>query len=133
MYAVLAVLLVGVLVAVVVLRISVPGVEDASTTESFRPLPRGGVDPDDVLDVRFDPAVRGYRMAQVDGVLERLVDEIRLRDAEIRLRDAQIARLRGEAADPGPGHEHEREHEPEREHEQEPDPVVEEASDRGHH
>lgn len=130
MYAVLAVLLVGVLVAVVVLRISVPGVEDASTTESFRPLPRGGVDPDDVLDVRFDPAVRGYRMAQVDGVLERLVDEIRLRDAE-------IARLRGEARDPGPENETEHDHHHDQEHElaheQEPARAAEEVSDRGHH
>ncbi len=89
-YLILAVVAVGLLAAVVVQRVTLPGVEDAVGTESFQPLPRGGVDPGDLDSLRFDPALRGYRMAQVDGVLERLVEELRLRDAEIaRLRDLQ--------------------------------------------
>lgn len=88
-YVALTVVLVGLVVAVVVQRVGLPGVEPPVTTESFTPLPRGGVDLDAITELRFDPALRGYRMSQVDEVVDRLVDEIRLRDAE-------IARLRGE-------------------------------------
>jgi DivIVA domain-containing protein len=86
---VLAVLLVGLGAAVLVGKVPSPGVLPAVTTESFSPLPRGGVDPEEVGDLRFDQALRGYRMSQVDSVIERLVDELRARDAE-------IARLRGQ-------------------------------------
>ena len=44
---------------------------------------------DAVHGLRFDQAVRGYRMAQVDVALARLADELADRDAE-------ITRLRGE-------------------------------------
>ncbi len=87
--AVVAVLLVGTATAWAVGRVDVPGVPEAVTTESARPLPAGPLDPGDVHDVRFDQAVRGYRMAQVDEALARLESELRERDAEIaRLRDA---------------------------------------------
>lgn len=95
-YAILAVIVVALLAAVVVQRVTLPGVPDAVGTESFdgrsleaaHGLQRGGVDLEQVAQVRFDPALRGYRMAQVDQVIDRLVDEIRERDTE-------IARLRG--------------------------------------
>ncbi|AXH97638.1 DivIVA domain-containing protein [Ornithinimicrobium avium] len=87
--AVVVVLLVGAAAAWVVGRADVPGVAEAVTTESARPLPAGPLDADDVHDVRFDQAVRGYRMAQVDDALARLGQELRDRDVEIaRLRDA---------------------------------------------
>lgn len=87
--AVAAVLLVGAATAWVVSRVDVPGVAEAMTTESASPLPAGPLDPDDVHDVRFDQAVRGYRMAQVDEALARLGRELQDRDAEIaRLREA---------------------------------------------
>lgn len=89
---IVGVLLLGVVAAVVALRSGVPGVPDPVTTESFEPLPRGGVEPDRVLDLRFDQAVRGYRMSQVDAVLDRLAEELRERDAE-------IVRLRAELAE----------------------------------
>jgi DivIVA domain-containing protein len=41
--------------------------------------------------VRFSPALRGYRMDEVDDVLDRVTEELRVRDAE-------IARLREELA-----------------------------------
>lgn len=85
------VLVLGLVAAVVVLRSGVPGVPDPVTTESFEPPPRGGVEPDRLTDLQFDQAVRGYRMSQVDTVLDRLADELRERDAEIE-------RLRGELA-----------------------------------
>lgn len=39
--------------------------------------------PSDVERVRFDLALRGYRMDQVDEVLDRLADELTARDARI--------------------------------------------------
>lgn len=87
--AVVGVLLVGALVAWGVSRVDVPGVAPAVTTESARPIPAGPLDADDVHAVRFDQAVRGYRMSQVDEALARLGQELLERDAEIaRLRTA---------------------------------------------
>lgn len=43
--------------------------------------------PEDVQQVRLDLAFRGYRMDQVDAVLERLAEDLATRDREIdRLR-----------------------------------------------
>jgi len=36
---------------------------------------------DDLLDVRFSTALRGYRMDEVDELLDRLSEELRARDA----------------------------------------------------
>lgn len=89
---VLLVLALGALAAVLVLRTGVPGVPEPVTTESHEPLPRVGVRPADLTGVRFDQVLRGYRMEQVDDVLDRVAEELRDRDAE-------IARLRGELAE----------------------------------
>ncbi|MGC5584304.1 DivIVA domain-containing protein [Ornithinimicrobium sp. W1679] len=99
--AVVAVLALGAGLAWLVARADVPGVPPAVTTESAVPLPAGPLGPDAVHGLRFDQAVRGYRMAQVDAALRRLAEEL----AD---RDAQIARLRGEPGErPAPeGHEH---------------------------
>ena len=87
---VLAVLLLGAVAAWAVARADVPGVSAPVDTQSAQPLPEGPVGPDDVHDLRFDQAVRGYRMGQVDRALARWADELAVRDAE-------IARLRGES------------------------------------
>ncbi|HSP59889.1 MAG TPA: DivIVA domain-containing protein [Ornithinimicrobium sp.] len=92
--AVVAVLALGAGLAWLVVRTDVPGVPEAVTTESAAPLPVGPVGPDQVHGLRFDQAVRGYRMAQVDEALRRLADELADRDAEIAL-------LRGDAAGHG--------------------------------
>ncbi|MGN6721056.1 MAG: DivIVA domain-containing protein [Marmoricola sp.] len=39
-------------------------------------LPEEGISGDDVRDVRFSTAMRGYRVAEVDEVLQRLAEEI---------------------------------------------------------
>ncbi|MGF7236307.1 MAG: DivIVA domain-containing protein, partial [Frankia sp.] len=57
-------------------------------------LPDDGLEPGDVLGARFDLALRGYRMSEVDAVLERLAGELARRDAE-------IARLRSSGGLPG--------------------------------
>ncbi len=47
----------------------------------------------DVIDVRLPVALRGYRFAETDALLDRL-------SVELRQRDAEIARLREQAAPP---------------------------------
>jgi DivIVA domain-containing protein len=46
-------------------------------------LPAGRIPPEAVDRTRFGLAFRGYRMAEVDDVLDRLRDELAGRDAEI--------------------------------------------------
>ena len=46
-------------------------------------LPSGDVDRAGVDGLRFTLALRGYRMDEVDDVLDRLVDELERRDARI--------------------------------------------------
>ncbi|HVL86129.1 MAG TPA: DivIVA domain-containing protein [Pseudonocardia sp.] len=53
-------------------------------------LPAGEIGGDDVRELRFQQVVRGYRMAEVDWVLDRLADELdRLTDE----RDGLVGRL----------------------------------------
>ncbi|MGD8148624.1 DivIVA domain-containing protein [Ornithinimicrobium sp. Y1694] len=90
---VVVVLLLGAGAAWLVSRVDVPGVAAPVQTQSAEPLRPGALNAEDVHDVRFDQAVRGYRMSQVDAALARLADEL----AD---RDEQIARLRAHV-DPG--------------------------------
>lgn len=46
-------------------------------------LPDGEVHADEVAAVRFTTALRGYRMAEVDAVLDRLTAELEARDERI--------------------------------------------------
>lgn len=85
---ILLVLVAGLAVAAVMGRFG-GFLDDPVGTSAFETLPEGVVNSDDVAALRFDQTVRGYRMGQVDDVLDRLrvaLDE----------RDAEIARLRAE-------------------------------------
>jgi DivIVA domain-containing protein len=80
--------------------------------EELAPLPRGatptqlpvdGITGDDVREVRFPQAVRGYRMADVDWVLDRLADELdrvgtESADLRTRLRELESRVPAGEPA-----------------------------------
>jgi DivIVA domain-containing protein len=57
--------------------------------------PDGSLRADDVDSVRLPVALRGYRFAETDLLLDRLAGELRARDEE-------IARLRGRAPAPSP-------------------------------
>lgn len=96
---VLTVLVVGLLTAALVWAVGArPGslsdqaLADPTSSSPYAGLPDGPVVTDTVRDLRFDQVLRGYRMDQVDEVLDRLVDELRQRDHEIE-------RLRGEGGD----------------------------------
>lgn len=67
--------------------------EDPTGTSPFESLPRGVVTAEDIEQVRFDQTLRGYRMGQVDEVLDRL-------RAELQARDDEIAMLRADGTRP---------------------------------
>ncbi len=91
------ILLVGVVVvcAVVamVLGLAGGGLGRPTSSLSHEPLPEDAIADDDFDDLVFDVAARGYRMSQVDGVIDRL-------RRELREKDEQIAVLQGEDAEP---------------------------------
>ncbi len=55
----------------------------APIDRNFLGLPDERISPDDVAGVRFSLTVRGYRMSEVDEVLDRLAWELSQRDAHI--------------------------------------------------
>ena len=74
---------------------------DATTTMSHVPLPDDQLTPDDIDALLFDTAMRGYRMSQVDAVIDRLRREIGDLDDELsRARQAGRA-LATTATSPG--------------------------------
>lgn len=87
---ILAVLVVavGLAVAVAIGRIPVTGMDTPTHTSPYEGLSDGPVTDEDLEQLRFDQTMRGYRMSQVDRVIDRLRDELMERDHE-------IARLRG--------------------------------------
>lgn len=74
--------------AAVLLTRDGPVLADAPPDAADVLLPEGPVRPEDVAAVRFSLAPRGYRMSEVDEVLERLA-------AELADRDRRLARLEG--------------------------------------
>jgi DivIVA domain-containing protein len=79
---VLILLAVGAVVAVVTGRVT-GGMGPATSSRPYRGLPEGPVLATDVDAVRFSLGLRGYRMDEVDAVLDRLREEIRERDEEL--------------------------------------------------
>ncbi len=68
------ILLIGAVVAVVLGRTGTMSVEMAEPARPLAPLqlPDGPLGPDDLALVRLDRSIRGYRMDQVDDLLDRL-------------------------------------------------------------
>ncbi|HEV7824204.1 MAG TPA: DivIVA domain-containing protein [Mycobacteriales bacterium] len=67
------------------------GLDPANPDSAPYDLPQDAeVTPADVGAVRFDVVLRGYRMDQVDAVLERLSDDLRVRDETIRALRAEV-------------------------------------------
>ena len=50
---------------------------DPTSSRSFGGLPAGALAVDDLAHLRFDQALRGYRMDEVDGVIDALSARIR--------------------------------------------------------
>lgn len=88
----LALATVGVVGAVAAGRIT-GGLEAPTTSLPRRPLPADDLVPPDVDAVRFSLGLRGYRMDEVDAVLDRLRDELAERDRRI----AELTAAAGDA------------------------------------
>ncbi|MFC7595195.1 cell division protein DivIVA [Terrabacter sp. GCM10028922] len=76
-------------VVALVLGLAGGGLGRTSASLSHEPLPDEPIRDADFDDLVFDVGARGYRMSQVDGVIDRLRRELREKDEE-------IAVLRGE-------------------------------------
>lgn len=77
------------------------GMRDPETSVPDVGVPGDRLSDADVGDLRFAVGLRGYRMDQVDAVLDRVATELRTRTtelaertAELAERDAEIARMR---------------------------------------
>jgi DivIVA domain-containing protein len=84
---------IGVVAAVVVGAVRGDLAEPASSLPPSG-LPEGDLTTDDLEAVRFSLGFRGYRMDEVDEVLERVTAELARRDAELARRDAELVELR---------------------------------------
>jgi hypothetical protein len=90
LYALLAIIVVAGLFALAVFVLP-KGEQIAPPAPDARPwevLPDRQLRPEDVVAARLPVALRGYRFAETDLLLDRLTEELRIRDDE-------IARLRG--------------------------------------
>ncbi|NED98087.1 DivIVA domain-containing protein [Phytoactinopolyspora alkaliphila] len=84
MYVVFTVVAAAVVFAVVAVTLGRGDLLDREPPHSGGPeLGEQPVRPRDLADLRFSVVARGYRMDQVDQVIERLGDEITWRDARI--------------------------------------------------
>lgn len=72
-----------------------PGLVPAEPDGRARPLPNDrSLHEDDLREVRFDLAFRGYRMGQVDRVLRRTAYDLGYKDEMIAVLEAEVAALR---------------------------------------
>ena len=82
LFTLLTLAVLGVIAAVASGKIT-GGLEEPSTSLPARGLPEGSVTPESLGAVRFSPALRGYRMQEVDVVLDQLGAELARRDRDI--------------------------------------------------
>lgn len=75
------------------------GLKEAPPDQAEPFLPMGRLLPADVDGARFGLVLRGYRMSEVDDVLDRLAAELTARDGELARRERELAGLRGQLAE----------------------------------
>jgi len=92
LFTLLAMTVIAVVAGVVTGKIGGGGMDAPAPSLPFRGLPPQDVVPADLETLRFSPALRGYRMDEVDQVLDRL-------GAELHRRDEEIASLRERLTD----------------------------------
>lgn len=92
LFTLLAMAVIAVVAGVVTGRIS-GSMEPPASSLPFRGLLQDGVRPAELEQLRFDAALRGYRMDQVDGVLDRLAQELARRDDEIAALRSELAEI----------------------------------------
>jgi DivIVA domain-containing protein len=93
LYALLAIIVIGVLFVLAALLLP-KGEQISPPSPDVKPwtaLPNRRIEPEDVVAVRLPVALRGYRFAETDRLLDRLTDELRRRDEEIAELRARLA------------------------------------------
>ncbi len=97
----LAVVLVAITVAAVLGRVD-GSLPEPTSALSYVPLPSDRITPEDIVALRIDTGLRGYRMEQVDEVIDRLADEIALLRRQLPTESAQHPEPAGQtgAVDP---------------------------------
>jgi DivIVA domain-containing protein len=101
-FVLIVVLLIGLTTAAVMGKIG-GFMADPTSSQSFGGVPDGGLSADSLAYVHFDQALRGYRMNQVDEVIDALGARVRALEAEVAARsliDAESPPA-GETAAPG--------------------------------
>lgn len=88
----LLIVVVGLVVAAVLGRIPVSGMAEPVDSSPFAPLP-AQPSAEDIDELRFDQALRGYRMEQVDRTIDRLRATLADRDEQIARLDERIEHL----------------------------------------
>jgi DivIVA domain-containing protein len=76
----IVVLLIGLTAAAVMGRIG-GFMAEPTSTHTFSGVPTGSLSADDVEDLHFDQALRGYRMDQVDETIDALAERLRQLEA----------------------------------------------------
>jgi DivIVA domain-containing protein len=76
------VLLIGLTAAAFMGRISA-SMADPTSSQAFSGVPAGSLSSDDIGRLRFDRGLRGYRMDQVDEVIDALGARLRELEAEV--------------------------------------------------
>ncbi len=73
-----------------------PGLQPSEPDDRFRALPGDRpLTEEDVTVVRYDTAIRGYRMEQVDRAMSRISYDLGYKDELIRALEAEVSALRG--------------------------------------
>ena len=93
-FLLIVVLLIGLTTAAVMGRIG-GFLADPTSSQAFGGVPTGTLSTDDIAQLHFDQALRGYRMDQVDEVIDAL-------SARLHQLEAQDAPFPVEAALPAP-------------------------------
>lgn len=73
---------------------SLPDADPAPDLTGLEEVPLGELSAAEIEHVRIDQALRGYRMDEVDALVDRLSAEVSARDALIAQQQAEIDRLR---------------------------------------
>lgn len=77
----IVIVLIGLTTAAVMGKIG-GSMAEATTTQSFGGLPAGPLSAEGIAELHFDQALRGYRMNQVDEVIDALTARIRELESE---------------------------------------------------
>jgi DivIVA domain-containing protein len=78
----IVILLIGLTAAAVMGKIG-GFMADATSSQSFGGVPAGPLSTDDLAKLRFDQALRGYRMNQVDEVIDALSARLHELESEV--------------------------------------------------